>query len=929
MNALTHEEITFLFLALGLVLGTARALGEVAQKFGQPAVIGEIMGGVLLGPTVLGQLAPEWFATLFPTTGGTAYAIQGLTTVAIALFLLVAGLEIDLSTVWRQGRSAMVLSAAGIIGPFAVGFSAAWLAPEAFGAEKGADAFIFALFMATALSISALPVIAKTLMDLNLYRTDIGMVIIAAAVFNDLIGWIIFAMILAMIGSEGSAFAIGTTIWMTLAFAAATLTVGRWLIHRALPWIQAHGSWPGGVLGFALTLGLFGAAFTEWVGIHAIFGAFLVGVALGDSPHLRKQTRTTLEQFIGFIFAPLFFGSIGLHVDFVRNFDVGLCIVVFVIATIGKVGGCVLGARIARLPRDDGWAIAFGMNARGTMEIILGLLALQAGLIGERLFVALVVMALGTSMLSGPLMQWVLRRKRPIQFLDYLSESGYVGHLSAATRWEAVRELSAAVAKLAGSDGETLARAVWQREQLMPTGLANRVAVPNTRVAGLTQPVIAFGVSRRGIDFDAPDGQTAQIVCLVLVPESDSGDQWKIFSDISALFADSTVRDQTLHVSSFTELRALLKLASQSGEQGHVDRERPRRGWILVGANTLARALAHRLTDLGTPVWLVDSNRTSVEAAQREGLFAVVGNAFRDVTLTQVHAFEAQALIALTPNPASNLDIARFAHHEFGIPQTWVASANGEAGEPGEDWIHPLSLNTQHVRRDWQTALEKGSDQWQRIAIEEPGELSSDRAAGIELTSLLPILVLRGDDSEPLPAWRGMRLGRGDTVLCLATPGADASAAPLDRARRVIDRAPILDLPEALTDEELYRRVAEPLSVRLQLQAHELVDLFIEQRRVQNVAITADLAIPHLLLDGRGVFELVICRVAGGLALESERRRPVAVFVLASTVDQRDLHLETLAAIASIAHRPDFASEWLGYPDGESLRAWLVGGMGR
>ncbi len=927
MNTLTHDEITFLFVALGLLLGTARVLGEAMQRVGQPAVIGEILAGVLLGPTVLGQFAPDLFALLFPTTGGVPYAIEGLTTVAIALFLLVAGLEIDLSTVWRQGRSAMVLSIAGIVGPFAVGFAAAWLAPEMMGADANADVFIFALFMATALSISALPVIAKTLMDLNLYRTDIGMIIVAAAVFNDLVGWIIFAVILALLGADSTDMAIGTTIWMTLLFTAATLTVGRWLIHRSLPWIQAHGSWPGGVLGFALTLGLFGSAFTSWVGVHAIFGAFLVGVALGDSAHLRKQTRTTLEQFIGFIFAPLFFGSIGLHIDFIRNFDPVLCAVVFLIATVGKIGGCVLGAELARIPRRDGWAIAFGMNARGTMEIILGLLAMQAGLIDERLFVALVIMALATSMLSGPLMQWVMRRVRPTQFLDYLSEAGFAGHLAAGSRWEAVQELCAAVAKPAGIDAETLAKAVWQREQLMPTGLANRVAIPNARIPGLKQAVAALGVSRRGIDFDAPDGQSAQIVCLVLLPESDSGDQWKIFSDISALFADATFREQTLHVSGFTELRALLKLAHESRVEGDLERARPRQGWILVGASPLARVWARRLVDLGTPAWLVDSNRTSVEAAQREGLVAVVGNAFRDVTLTQVHAFEARALVALTPNAGSNLEIARFAHEEFGIPATWVA---GSEGDMFPEWIHPLLVATPHVRRDWKEALAKGSEQWVRVNIEEPVELSAEwTPADQPQGTFLPLIVECGESKDPLPASRGMNLEIGDTVHGLLIPGAESVDGPMDRARRVIERAPILDISEALDADGLFRSVAKSMSARLQLEADELVDMFLERQRVQSVAITPHLAIPHLLVDGHGVFELVICRVAGGVSLEGDPRRPTAVFVLASSIDQRDLHLETLAAVASIAQRPHFVDRWLEPVDGEGLRAWLLEGLSR
>jgi Kef-type K+ transport system membrane component KefB len=203
------------------------------------------------------------------------------------------------------------------------------------------------------------------------------MIIIAAAIFNDLAGWIIFAMILGMMEHQsGHGMGIVQTIGLTLLFAAGTLTLGRWLIHRVLPWVKAYTSWPGGILGFALALALLAAALTEYIGVHAIFGSFLVGVAIGDSSHLREQTRMVIHQFVSFIFAPLFFASIGLTVDFVRHFDVGLVLAVLVIACVGKVGGCGLGARWSGIPSHEAWALGFGMNARGAMEIILGLLAL-------------------------------------------------------------------------------------------------------------------------------------------------------------------------------------------------------------------------------------------------------------------------------------------------------------------------------------------------------------------------------------------------------------------------------------------------------------------------------------------------------------------------------------------------------------------------
>jgi hypothetical protein len=189
-------------------------------------------------------------------------ALQGLTTLAITLFLLVAGLEVDLSAVFRQGRSAICVSLGGIIIPFAIGFGVGWfgpilLSPQVLGQVEGGDRLIFALFLATAMSISALPVIAKTLMDLNMYRSDLGMTVIASAVFDDLIGWVIFAIVLGMMGASGDGyFPIGMTIGLVLAYTAVMLTFGRFVLHRSLPYVQAHTKWPGGVLGFAVALAM-------------------------------------------------------------------------------------------------------------------------------------------------------------------------------------------------------------------------------------------------------------------------------------------------------------------------------------------------------------------------------------------------------------------------------------------------------------------------------------------------------------------------------------------------------------------------------------------------------------------------------------------------------------------------------------------------
>ena len=486
--------------------------------------------------------------------------MEGISYLAITLFLLVAGMELDLSSVWKQGRAVSLIGLSGLVTPFVLSFSVAMARPAALGCDPGANTLVFALFFATALSISALPVISKILMDLNLYQTDLGTIATAAAILNDVVGWVLFAVIIGMMGLPSAlGLSVGVIIALTLVYGALMLTVGRWLIHLVLPWITAHTTWPGGILGFALSLALLSAAFTEALGVHAIFGSFLLGVAIGDSPHLRQHTRRVIGQFVSSVFAPLFFVGIGLKINFATYFDLRLTLIVLALASLGKVVGCGLGARAAGMVHREAWAVGFGMNARGAMEIILGLFALEYGLIGPRMFEALVLMALITSAVSGPLMQRLLRHKRPVRVADYLAPKSFVGLLRATANREAIHELAQGVASASGMNPEDIERAVWQREKVFSTAIGNGVAVPHARIAGIAEPIVGVGFSASGMDFNAPDGAPVHLAFLILTPEQDMGAQLDILADISRSFADPKFLEKAINVANYTEFLALLR----------------------------------------------------------------------------------------------------------------------------------------------------------------------------------------------------------------------------------------------------------------------------------------------------------------------------------------------------------------------------------
>lgn len=401
MPTLSHHEIVIFFLQISIMLALGKLFGELMKKLKQPAVIGELIAGILLGPTVLGTLFPDALAYLFPKKGGTPLALHGLTSMSVVLLLFVAGLEVELRIVLHQGRKALTTSVLGILFPFTTGFGITYFIPSLFGLQQ--SSLIFSLFIGTALSITALPVIARTLMDLGLFKSNVGMLIIASAMIDDVLGWVFFSLVLGMLNaSSGHAGQhIEYTIIGTVLFAILMLTLGRRLFNRILPWVNKQVSFPGGILSFSITLGFLGASFTEAIGIHAIFGAFIVGIALGDSIHMSKKTKEIIHDFVSNIFAPLFFVSIGLKVNFIQNFDFGLVAIIMVMAFFSKTVGCSLGARLSGFKVNEALAIGFGMNARGAMEIILATLAYQAGLIDQYMFVALVIMALVTSMTSG------------------------------------------------------------------------------------------------------------------------------------------------------------------------------------------------------------------------------------------------------------------------------------------------------------------------------------------------------------------------------------------------------------------------------------------------------------------------------------------------------------------------------------------------
>src|SRR3984957_10387832 len=472
-----HDLLVFL-LSLAVLLSAARLLGEAARRLGMPLVFGELATGIVLGPTILGRVAPGAHAWLFPG-GAPEQMLAGYTNIGVVLLLMVAGLEVNLAIVRKRGRSALLTSFMGIAMPLAGGVLLGVLLPDS-DLVRPDHRTLFALFMGVALSISALPVIAKTLLDLGLFKTDVGLLVMAAAMIDDIVGWLAFSVLLGpMQGGVLELGSVGRSVALTVGFVVVSLLVARPLLGRLVARLQAdHHSGPRRVLSLVVLLALFGASFTQWIGVHAVFGGFVVGVVIGDTPHLKERTRLIVHDFVTNIFAPVFFASLGLRADFGRSFDLRLCVLVFVVASGAKIIGCALGSRAGGLRWRPAAAVGFGLNARGAMEVILALLALEAGLLREQVFVALVMMALANSLVSGPMMKWLLRGVDEENLAALLRRGAWVQRLKAIAASEAIAELTASLRPVLGDMEERACRAVLDREATASTGLGDEVAVP-------------------------------------------------------------------------------------------------------------------------------------------------------------------------------------------------------------------------------------------------------------------------------------------------------------------------------------------------------------------------------------------------------------------------------------------------------------------
>jgi Kef-type K+ transport system membrane component KefB len=402
------SALTLFLLQAGILLVCAYGLGRLGTRVGLPPLVGELTAGVLLGPTVLGHVLPGVAARLFPPDVSQAHLLDVFCQFGILLLVAVTGAQFDTRVLRRHGGLAARVSLAGLLVPLGLGIATGYAVPSSLLTDPG-ERSVFALFLGVAMCVTALPVIAKTLADLNLLHRNVGQLLIATAVFDDAVGWLLLALVSALVsGESGGPQALTVMAW-TAAFLIAACAVGGRLGRRLS---RTGGSRPAGSpVTTAVVLVMLYGAMTSAAGMEALFGAFVAGVTV--LRHIDPARLAPLRTLVMSVFAPVFLGSVGLRMDLTALADptvLLIAIAVLLVAVLGKFAGAYLGARSGRMSRYEGLALGAGMNSRGMIEVVIALAGLRMGVLDTTTFTIIVLIALVTSVAAPPMLRWTSRR---------------------------------------------------------------------------------------------------------------------------------------------------------------------------------------------------------------------------------------------------------------------------------------------------------------------------------------------------------------------------------------------------------------------------------------------------------------------------------------------------------------------------------------
>ena len=407
------HQLLVLLVQLGVMLGVALVLGRAAVRLGMPAIVGELAAGLILGPSLLQHLTPGPAAWLFPRDAAAQHLLDAVGQLGVLLLVALAGMHIDLPLVRRQASTVIAVSTGGLVVPLLLGVGVAYLLPAPMLGTG--DRTLFALFLGVALCVTALPVIAKMLLEMRLLHRDVGQVIVAAAAIVDIAGWFLLSIVSGMVGSGTSGGQVVRSVAYLAMSVGFTAVVARPVVHHCLRSATRTGE-PGVAVAAVVVLVLLSSAGTQALGLEPILGAFLCGILIGSAPLTAPLTPppdlTSLRTFVIAVLAPLFFVCAGQRMDLTALCEPTVLVAgvgVLLVAIGGKFVGAYAGARLGRLGHWPGLAIAAGLNARGVVEIVIAMAGLRLGVLTTASFTVIVLVAVVTTIMAAPLLRLAAR----------------------------------------------------------------------------------------------------------------------------------------------------------------------------------------------------------------------------------------------------------------------------------------------------------------------------------------------------------------------------------------------------------------------------------------------------------------------------------------------------------------------------------------
>lgn len=538
MQFLDNPHLIVFMLEFAVILGLSKLLGILFQKIKQPTITADLLIGILLGPTVLRKIWPDGSLFLFPEDHIQTLMLETIAWTGIFFLLLETGLEVNFASIWKQKKQAGIIALSGIFFPLLICFLALYLIiPDKYLLTE-TSRVMFSLFVAVTLTISAMPVAIRALYDLNILKSDMGFLVVSALTINDFIGWILFTIILGIYSHGSPDFLYILKIFtVTIFFAGGSLIFLRKYVNQSISFIKNKLEDGIGMTISLITItGMLFGAITLSIGLHALLGFFLAGLIAGGSELLTEKERHVINKMVYAIFVPFFFVNIGLKIDFLKDFNPWLMLFITILGVLSKYFGAWIGTIFSKNKKNDRVPIAVAHTAGGEMQIVVGILALESGLISQGIFIAIVGGAILSTILLGPWLSWVLKLRRTYDLASLFRKDLILDCQDLKTREEIIQTLSIHAATKLKMDFHTIQEAIFSRENLMSTAIGNNLAIPHARLQKLKKPLILFLKSENDIEWNAMDGLPVHFIFLIITPEDQNTLQLKLLRDISLIF---------------------------------------------------------------------------------------------------------------------------------------------------------------------------------------------------------------------------------------------------------------------------------------------------------------------------------------------------------------------------------------------------------